>query len=308
MSYSELVDEYIRRSGLSLSEIANRMNERGIKIDRSYLSKLRNNPKYPASDEVNRLLAEVTGGDPDKLAFAGYVEKAPAEARKVLEHFFQHIDNYAKMVAFFFANQDQEDDELFQEMDSIYGKINTLPFEKKFDFVLHYFNRMAAARKDIFQDFGNVWGVPQKGIDHSIDSYTKLPLIRTKVVDLLHDTVDYEWTPAEKLTHGEYIYIITNDDSMSGSNIGKGSKILCKLIEKEEDGSKSDGSIESGKIYAVIHQDHMLIRRVFLDEQQAITLSADHPKYPPIFIRPQDDSFSVLAKVVSVEFDPNGND
>lgn len=86
MTYSELLGEYIERSGFTLGEIALKMNEFGIKIDRSYISMLKNNKtKNPASDEINRALAQVTGGDPEQLLYAAYVEKAPEEMKKHLE-------------------------------------------------------------------------------------------------------------------------------------------------------------------------------------------------------------------------------
>lgn len=61
------------------------LDEKGVRIDRSYISMLRNNrTKNPASDEINRALAEITGGDPDKLVYAAYIEKAPKELKEKL--------------------------------------------------------------------------------------------------------------------------------------------------------------------------------------------------------------------------------
>lgn len=84
--YSELLTSYIKDSGLSLGEISKKMlDEKGVRIDRSYISMLRNNKtKNPASDEINRALAEITGGDPDKLVYAAYIEKAPKELKEIL--------------------------------------------------------------------------------------------------------------------------------------------------------------------------------------------------------------------------------
>lgn len=98
MNYSQIVDKYIKESGLSLGEIATRMqNEKGIKIDRSYISKLKNNPKYPASEEINRALAEITGGDPDKLVMAAYFEKAPEEVKHAFEESRSVIRNLLRI-------------------------------------------------------------------------------------------------------------------------------------------------------------------------------------------------------------------
>ncbi|QWU15712.1 hypothetical protein SAMN04487895_12760 [Paenibacillus sophorae] len=87
MKYSELLTQYIEASGLSLSEIAKRMDEeKGIKIDRSYISMLKNDKtKNPASEEMNRALAEITGGDPERLVLAAYYEKAPVIVKNSLK-------------------------------------------------------------------------------------------------------------------------------------------------------------------------------------------------------------------------------
>lgn len=84
MRYSDLLSKYIEDSGLSLGEIAIRLSNKGIKIDRSYISKLKNGNKPPASEEITRALAEVTGGDTDALLLAGYIEKAPDEIKPIL--------------------------------------------------------------------------------------------------------------------------------------------------------------------------------------------------------------------------------
>ncbi|MDN4069233.1 hypothetical protein QYF50_15380 [Paenibacillus vini] len=98
MEYGQLVDKYIKDSGLSLGDIAKRMqDEKGIKIDRSYISKLRNDPKYPASDEINRALAEITGGDPERLVLAAFYQKAPKEAKPSLK-FTEHYRQFKKFL------------------------------------------------------------------------------------------------------------------------------------------------------------------------------------------------------------------
>ncbi|OCT12526.1 hypothetical protein A8709_32410 [Paenibacillus pectinilyticus] len=85
MGYAELLSDYIEKSGLSLGEIAIRLKGKEIKIDRSYISKLKNGTKPPASEDVSRAIAEVTGGDPDELILTGYLEKAPEEVKKIVQ-------------------------------------------------------------------------------------------------------------------------------------------------------------------------------------------------------------------------------
>jgi transcriptional regulator with XRE-family HTH domain len=84
MTYSELLTKYIEKSGLSLGEIALRLKSKGVKVDRSYISKLKTGARDPASEEVNRALAEVIGGDVSELLLAGYIEKAPGKIRDLI--------------------------------------------------------------------------------------------------------------------------------------------------------------------------------------------------------------------------------
>ncbi|MEH7108230.1 hypothetical protein [Bacillus sp. JJ1764] len=88
MKYSELLSEYIEKSGFSLGELSLRLKNKNLKADRSYLSKLKNGAKPPASDELNRSIAEITGGDPKTLIWAAHLEKIP----KDMKDFFLSFD------------------------------------------------------------------------------------------------------------------------------------------------------------------------------------------------------------------------
>jgi SOS regulatory protein LexA len=85
VDYSQLVDAYIRQSGLSLAEITQKMKEeKGVKVDRTYISKLRKKPRYAATGEINKALAEVTGGDPNRLIWAGMIYGSDPLVREAL--------------------------------------------------------------------------------------------------------------------------------------------------------------------------------------------------------------------------------
>lgn len=85
MRYSELLSSYIDKSGLSLGEISLRLKNYGVSADRSYVSKLRNGVKPPASDDLNEALAKVLGQDPDNLIIAAYIDKAPPHLKSLLK-------------------------------------------------------------------------------------------------------------------------------------------------------------------------------------------------------------------------------
>lgn len=75
MSYSELLKRYISQSKLSLSEIEEHMRSKGFASNKSYISKLQNGIHPPAGEDITRALAEVTGGDVNKLIIAAQMER-----------------------------------------------------------------------------------------------------------------------------------------------------------------------------------------------------------------------------------------
>jgi hypothetical protein len=84
MKYSELLSEGFERKGLSLRDVVEELQQKfKMKIDYSYLSKLKSGNKSPASDKVNEVLANVLDINPMVLKAAAYREKIPQD---VLEH------------------------------------------------------------------------------------------------------------------------------------------------------------------------------------------------------------------------------
>jgi len=78
MDYAVMLDEIIKKSGLSLRQITKRCTELNYEITPSYISQLKNGKLPPPSEEISRTLAQVCGeNNPMKLVFQGYMEKAP---------------------------------------------------------------------------------------------------------------------------------------------------------------------------------------------------------------------------------------
>ncbi|MEK3987427.1 hypothetical protein MHB77_29280 [Paenibacillus sp. FSL K6-3166] len=84
MNYAELLKNFINRSKLTLDDISLELEKRGLSASKQYLSRLQNGKNPPASDALNRALAEITGGDVDSLLLAGHIEKAPDEIKPIL--------------------------------------------------------------------------------------------------------------------------------------------------------------------------------------------------------------------------------
>lgn len=73
-----MTDE-ITSSGLTITELYRRLNDRGVSIDRSYLSKIKSGSKPPPSEEITRAIANELGCDSEPLIIASYLSKAPPE-------------------------------------------------------------------------------------------------------------------------------------------------------------------------------------------------------------------------------------
>lgn len=79
MLYTEIFRKCLRKSGLSLTELSDRLHQKGFKTTKSHLSKLQNGKLPPAGDKLNDALAEVLEIDPIDLKVAAYKEKIPPE-------------------------------------------------------------------------------------------------------------------------------------------------------------------------------------------------------------------------------------
>ncbi|WP_379136068.1 hypothetical protein [Paenibacillus sp. sgz500958] len=84
MNYAELLKSFINRSKLTLDDISLELEKRGLSASKQYLSRLQNGKNPPASDALNRALAEITGGEIESLLLAGHIEKAPDEIKSIL--------------------------------------------------------------------------------------------------------------------------------------------------------------------------------------------------------------------------------
>ncbi|MEJ9164769.1 hypothetical protein, partial [Paenibacillus graminis] len=122
MSYAEILKDYISKSGKTLEQISKECELRGHTIHTTYISKLRLGQRPAPSDEISRVLAEVTNGDPEKLIAAGYIERAPEEVRGVISHYLKNLNMYARYVAYFLMDiEDQEKSE--EELREIHENI-----------------------------------------------------------------------------------------------------------------------------------------------------------------------------------------
>ena len=112
MVYAKMLDEMIRKSGLSLRQITKRCRDLNYEITPSYISQLKNGKLPPPSEEISKALASVCEDkNPMKLVFQGYLEKAPeviknyilmsaAVNKQLLKSFPQDEENISKLAEY----------------------------------------------------------------------------------------------------------------------------------------------------------------------------------------------------------------
>jgi transcriptional regulator with XRE-family HTH domain len=118
MDYASLLRDYITKSGLSLSQIATELNKRGFSTDKGYISKLQNAKIPSAGEPMNKALAEITGGDADKLSWYAYVEKAPEGFKNILQQLGEEIIPAGKKLLEEFPGFFERDYDLDELLDS----------------------------------------------------------------------------------------------------------------------------------------------------------------------------------------------
>lgn len=77
--YAKMLKTALNKSELSMTEIANRLSVNGRNIHASYIGKLASDKREPASDEVNRSLAEFLHLDELEFRTLAWLEKIPSD-------------------------------------------------------------------------------------------------------------------------------------------------------------------------------------------------------------------------------------
>lgn len=108
-----------------------------------------------------------------------------------------------------------------------------------------------------------------------------------------------EWTEIPNmwnLKDGEVFLLKVKGDSMIGSRIYDGDKVVVKM----------QPDVENGEIAVVnVNGDDATLKRVKKTETGQVILYPDNPKYDPIFIT--SENARIIGKVIQVMFEPSKN-
>ncbi|MGD6832541.1 LexA family protein [Sutcliffiella halmapala] len=288
MNYSELIDSYIKKSGMTLAEIAEKMkNAKGVKVDRTYISKLRNNPKYPASEEINQAFAEVTGGDPTPLVWAGLIYGSHPSVRDILKLIDNEIIikaiNLSKKYPGYFHMTEQEQEKYENEQD-----------------VLEFWNALGESlNKGKTDNFYN----PQENktnhyakepVAYYADSMVKVPLLGNiqagQPIEMIENNEGYTLVDPHTLNGKQGFALRVKGDSMIGDRIHEGDIVI---VAKQEEVHPHEIAV------VAVNGDYATLKRVKRHGDMCMLIPSN-PTMEPQLVSAKD--VYIIGKVVEVKF------
>jgi SOS regulatory protein LexA len=292
MNYSELIDSYINKSGMSLAEIAEKMkNEKGVKVDRTYLSKLRNSPKYAASEEINQAFAEVTGGDPLPLVWAGLVYGSHPSVRDILmlieDDVIIKAMNLMKKYPGYFNLTDEEQQKLEGEPDvKDFWESLGKSMEKKEKQKVNYGNASIESASKVKET---------QALYH-IDTMVKVPVLgyiqAGQPIEMIENNEGYTLVDPDVL-HGKQGFALkVKGDSMIGDRIHDGDIVI---VAKQEEVHPHEIAV------VAVNGDHATLKRVKRHGSMCMLIPSN-PAMEPQLIQAED--VNIIGKVVEVKFWP----
>jgi SOS regulatory protein LexA len=289
MNYPELIDAYINKSGMSLADIAEKMKmEKGVKVDRTYLSKLRNNPKYAASEEINQAFAEITGGDVNRLVWAGLIYGSHPSVRDIL----MLIDDVVIIKA---MNLMKKYPGYFNLSEEEQEKIEDDPDVKDFWISLgSSMEKQKAYHETTPSESENKTKVATAL--YTIDSMIKIPVLGCiqagQPIEMIEHNEGYTLVDPHIL-HGKQGFALkVKGDSMIGDRIYDGDIVI---VAKQEE-------VQSHEIAVVsINGDHATLKRVKRHGNMCMLIPSN-PTMEPQLIPAKD--VHIIGKVVEVKFWP----
>jgi len=277
MKYNDLLREYILNSGLSLGEIARKMNEKGVKVDRSYLSKLKNGKVgYPASEEVNKAFAEVTGGDPEKLIFAAFVEKSPHSINKV------------------FSKTEDLDEFLTKTIEKVQGGqaselVKLMDINERLELIRVIIEDCISNKRPL-ETIIKEKEAPY--VNDNVSQVVKVPVLEYILaghpIDRIEKVRDFEYIERKYVKDKQAYALRVKGESMIGDNIMNGDIVIC-IAQKE---------VTSNEIAVVaVNNESATLKRVKFQSDMCMLIPSN-PQMQPMLENAR--NVEILGKVVEV--------
>lgn len=292
-------------------------------VSNAYISQLENDKRgLPTPDVLKKLHEPLGVGYDELMEKAGYIS---AETRQeLLPETIQTIKNYdvlneliSNAADIFVGSVTNEDgilkrkfrqylldeapelteeqlDELINDPNFKEKLFNHLTFEEK----IHFLNKIIKDFVDREIDPTEIFKSKEQKISENQVPILKVPVLGYIAAGqpiLAHEHIE-EWTDIPNMWNlkpGGAIVLKVKGDSMIGSRIFHGDKVVVKLQQ----------DIENGEIAVVnINGDEATLKRVKKTDGGQFILYPDNPKYEPTFIT--NENARIIGKVIQVMFEP----
>lgn len=288
MTYSELLSQYVKESGLTLRKIANEAEKQGVAVDPSYISKLQTGKMPPPSEEITVAIAEACGKDPEKLVIQGYIDKTPPHVRKLLD---KQLAKWDELFEFFYIRmiRDLDNPPTKDEFKNIFFSHS---IEDSIDSILrHYQNSLY----NMLENNSSKPVLTDEGVK-IVNEETKKPLLRVPVYDIVNNEftqTKYRWLSANDAPFGNYFYII----APPGSNyVIPNSYLLVK--DSQDDPTKE--SLNNGDIVLFNNNEELCVAKYF-KQNNTVILQVSENEAPVI----PEDLGQIWGKITKVEYYPS---
>lgn len=163
MKYAEMLDNIIKKCGLSLRQITKRCIDMNYEITPSYISQLKNGKLPPPSEEISKTLAYVCGEkEPMRLVFQGYLEKAP---EMIKEYILKSSSLNKQLLQFLSQEENQQLSENFSDY------LNHLDIITSLDLSIKYMNSKNESNITSFlQEMNTLSGAVQKSENENAET------------------------------------------------------------------------------------------------------------------------------------------
>lgn len=310
-----------KEKGLTIREL-----EKLSGVSNAYISLLENGRKGFPSPDILKKIHEPLGVSYDELMEkAGYISSAVrTELTPETVHALEHSDDLNELISnaanmFIFSLRDGDGllkkefkDFLFKDFAELYpdagGEVlEELTNDPNIGRML--FEHLTFEEKITFLNI-LLKGFAEKNINGEeviknaqIESENSIPLISVPVLGhiaagqpILAEEHIEEWTEIPNswnLKQGEAIVLRVKGDSMIGSRIYDGDKVVVKLQQ----------NVENGEIAVVnVNGNEATLKRLKRTENGQVILYPDNPKYDPIFVT--NENARIIGKVIQVMFEP----
>jgi SOS regulatory protein LexA len=292
-------------------------------VSNAYISNLENGKRGIPSPEVLKKLHGPLGVSYDELMErAGHISSAVRseliqQTVDVLESHNELAEIISKAADIYFSSVTDQNGNLlneykeymFQETKNLYPYLSDkeiIDIINNPNFLKRMFNNLVFEEKisflnTIIRDFSDRDIDPMKVFD--TESANRVSILKVPVMGyiaagspIFADEHIEEWTEVPNmwnLREKEVFILKVKGDSMIGSRIFDGDKVVVKIQQE----------VENGEIAVVnVNGEEATLKRVKKKENGQVILYPDNPKYEPTYIT--NESARIVGKVIQVMFEP----